>query len=156
MTTSTGTLASTAYSINKGDALQIVPSGARVANIGINTAPTAQLHLAAGTATASTAQMKFASSTLMTTPESGALEYRLGNLYLTNSTPYRKAVITNETTWSIGTTGSVSVGGNYTFANGWTVQNTTGNLTFWNSTKPTMCLDWATGTLWVEGCSRKV
>lgn len=37
--------------------------------------PTAHLHLKAGTATASTAPLKFTAGTLLTTPESGTLEY---------------------------------------------------------------------------------
>lgn len=51
---------------------------------------------------------------------------------------------------------NMTLKGNLTMNNGWTIQNATGNLTFWNSTARTMCIDWSTGTLWVEGCSRKV
>jgi hypothetical protein len=40
-----------------------------------HTAPTARLHIAAGTASASTAPIKLTSGTLMTNPESGALEF---------------------------------------------------------------------------------
>lgn len=48
------------------------------------TAPTAGLHLAAGTTAASTAPEKFTSGTLMTTAEAGACEYN-GNHYKTNA-----------------------------------------------------------------------
>jgi len=49
-------------------------------------APTAMLHIQAGTATANTAPLKFTSGTLMTTPEAGAIEYDGTNLYYTAST----------------------------------------------------------------------
>lgn len=54
-------------------------------NVGIGTiAPTALLHLKAGTATAGTAPLKFTSGTLMTTPENGAIEYDGSNIYQTS------------------------------------------------------------------------
>jgi hypothetical protein len=49
-----------------------------VGNVSINngtTAPTAKLHLGAGTATASTAPLKFTAGTVTTTPEAGTLEF---------------------------------------------------------------------------------
>ena len=53
-------------------------------NIGIATvAPTARLHLPAGTASANTAPLKLTSGTNLTTPENGALEYDGTNLYFT-------------------------------------------------------------------------
>ncbi|NCN95301.1 MAG: hypothetical protein GW917_01110, partial [Bdellovibrionales bacterium] len=60
--------------------MRIAPSG----NLGIGTnAPTAALHLKAGTATASTAPLKFTSGTNLTTPENGAMEYDGSNFFLT-------------------------------------------------------------------------
>ena len=54
-------------------------------NIGIYTvAPTARLHLPAGTATANTAPLKFTSGTALTTPENGAIEYHSSHLYFTD------------------------------------------------------------------------
>ena len=45
-------------------------------NVGIGqTTPTAVLHLKAGTATASTAPLKFATGTVLTTPEAGTMEF---------------------------------------------------------------------------------
>lgn len=53
-------------------------------NVGIGTvSPTAKLHLPASTASAGTAPLKINSGTLMTTPESGAIEYDGTNLYIT-------------------------------------------------------------------------
>lgn len=52
-------------------------------NLGIKTAPTALLHLAAGTATAGTAPIKLTSGTLLTTPENGTFEYDGSFLYFT-------------------------------------------------------------------------
>jgi lysophospholipase L1-like esterase len=53
------------------------------------TAPTARLHLAAGTATADTAPLKFTSGTNLTTPEAGAVEYDGTEFYGTTSTASR-------------------------------------------------------------------
>lgn len=55
-------------------------------------APTAILHLKAGTATASTAPLKLTSGTSLTTAESGAVEYDGTDWYLTDSTPTRRTV----------------------------------------------------------------
>ncbi len=50
------------------------------------TAPTAYLHLGAGTATASTAPLKFTSGSLNTTPEAGAVEFLTDAFYGTITT----------------------------------------------------------------------
>ncbi|MGE3610778.1 MAG: tail fiber domain-containing protein [Bacteriovoracaceae bacterium] len=60
-------------------------------NLGIGvTAPTAVVHLKAGTATASTAPLKFTSGTLLTTPENGAVEYDGTDYYATSGGSRRK------------------------------------------------------------------
>ncbi|MGI9158667.1 MAG: hypothetical protein ACR2K1_02825, partial [Saprospiraceae bacterium] len=65
------------------DKLIIKSSG----NVGIGvTAPTAALHLKAGTATANSAPLKFTSGTNLTTAEAGAMEYNGTNLLFTPST----------------------------------------------------------------------
>jgi len=62
-------------------------------NVGIGqTAPTAYLHLKAGTATASTAPLKFTSGTKLTTPEAGAMEYDGTNLTFTRTGTTREIV----------------------------------------------------------------
>ena len=56
-------------------------------NVGIGTiAPTAALHIKAGTATASTAPLKFTSGALNTTPEAGAVEFLTDAYYGTITT----------------------------------------------------------------------
>ncbi len=56
-------------------------------NVGIGvTAPTAALHLKAGTATANTAPLKLTSGANMTTPEAGAVEFDGTNYYATSGT----------------------------------------------------------------------
>lgn len=59
-------------------------------NLGMGvTAPTATIHLKAGTTTASTAPLKFTSGTNLTTPESGAVEFDGTNYFVTSgSTRY--------------------------------------------------------------------
>ncbi len=57
-------------------------SAFRRGTVGIGiTAPTALLHLGAGTATAGTAPLKFTSGTNLTTPESGAVEFNGTHFY---------------------------------------------------------------------------
>lgn len=53
--------------------------------IGGTTAPTALLHLAAGTATANTAPLKFTSGTLLTAAEAGTVEYLSNQFYIRGS-----------------------------------------------------------------------
>lgn len=57
----------------------------RISNTGVGVsgiqAPTAKLHIAAGTTAASSAPIKIASGTLMTTPEAGAIEFT-GSLFV--------------------------------------------------------------------------
>lgn len=70
--------------------------------IGIAT-PTAVLHLKAGTATASTAPLKFTSGTLLTTPESGTIEYN-NTPHFTNSDATRRNIVLSDGTYTAGLT----------------------------------------------------
>lgn len=65
--------------------------------IGIS-APTAALHIKAGTATASTAPIKLTSGALLTVPEAGAIEYLSGRYYITDAseTPVRRAISSDD------------------------------------------------------------
>lgn len=60
-------------------------------SIAINTTavPTAQIHVAAGSATAGTSPMKFTAGTLMTTPEAGAMEFDTHLYFTIGSTRYQ-------------------------------------------------------------------
>ncbi len=63
------------------------------------TAPSARLHLAAGTATANTAPLKFTSGTSLTTATAGAVEFTTDDLYFTITTgAARKGFILNDGT----------------------------------------------------------
>lgn len=75
------------------------------------TAPTALLHLAAGTATANTSPLKFTSGTNLTAAEAGALEYDGTSLFFTPGSPTvaRYRVDVNATIAAPATTGTVSV-----------------------------------------------
>lgn len=68
--------------------------------LGINQAtPTALLHIGAGTATAGTAPLKLTSGTVMTTPESGAIEFTTDDFFATITTgAARKAFILDDGT----------------------------------------------------------
>lgn len=73
-----------------GDVMRLKSGG----NVGIGTtAPTAVLHLKAGTATASTAPLKFTSGTLLTTPEAGAVEFLTDDLCATITTGVARKTI---------------------------------------------------------------
>jgi len=62
-------------------------------------APTARLHLPAGSATASTAPLKFTSGTLLGTAEAGAVEFTTDDLFFTISTgAARKGFVLNDGT----------------------------------------------------------
>lgn len=67
-------------------------------------APTALLHLAAGTATASTAPLKLTSGTNLTTAEAGAFEYNGTNLFFTRAGTTRENVITTSAVNSVSPT----------------------------------------------------
>lgn len=80
-------------------------------NMGIATsAPTARLHIAAGTS--STAPMKFSSGTLLSSAQSGALEYDGTNFYLTDSTNTRRTIATATSVGSIDNASTVNATGN--------------------------------------------
>lgn len=56
-------------------------------------APTARLHIAAGTATANTAPLKLTSGTNLTTAEAGAFEYNGTNLFFTRAGTTRENIV---------------------------------------------------------------
>ena len=93
-------------------------------NLGIGvTSPTAAVHLKAGTATAGTSPLKFATGTLLSTTEAGAVEFASGHLYFTatnSGTRYQldqQAVGANSTITSLtGLTGAISSPTSITFA----------------------------------------
>lgn len=58
------------------------------------TAPTARLHLPAGTATANTAPLKFTAGTNLTTGEAGTMEYNGTNLFFTRTGTTRETIVT--------------------------------------------------------------
>lgn len=70
--------------------------GTPAGKIGVGiSAPTARLHLPAGSASAGTAPLKFSSGTVMTTPEDGAIEYDGANLFFTLGST--RSQLTNQT-----------------------------------------------------------
>jgi hypothetical protein len=70
------------------------------------TAPTAVMHLKAGTAAASTAPIKLTTGTLMATPEIGAVEYDGTSAYITLGDAVRREIMVGHT----GTTASIGGG----------------------------------------------
>jgi len=64
--------------------------------IGMGIAPTAVLHLKAGTATATTAPLKFTAGTKLTTPEAGALEFDGTSYTITTGTSVRRNISTED------------------------------------------------------------
>lgn len=79
------------------------------------TAPTALLHIAAGTATANTAPLKFNSGTLLTTAEAGGVEFLTDAFYVTVTTnAIRKMIIASTTGRSTAQTAAVASVATYT------------------------------------------
>lgn len=74
---------------------KIVVNSSGYMGIGI-TAPTAVLHLKAGTATAGTAPLKLTSGTSLGTPENGAVEYDGSRMYLTVSSSRKTIAYTDD------------------------------------------------------------
>lgn len=65
--------------------------------------PHAQLHISGGNVAARTAPIKIGSGQLMTTPESGAIEYDGTNLYSTNGVNIRQPILPKTITLTTGT-----------------------------------------------------
>ena len=83
--------------------------------LGIGVAPTAYLHLKAGTATASTAPLKFTSGTLNTTAEAGAVEFLTDKFYGTITTgAARKELTLNDAALTSGRVPFVTTNGRLT------------------------------------------
>ena len=62
--------------------------------------PTAELHIAAGSAAASTAPIKLTSGPLLSTPEAGAIEFLTDKLYFSTTTgPTRKEISLRDTSY---------------------------------------------------------
>lgn len=78
------TIPSGTYSIRNVSSSHNTHSGRSF--FGGTTSPTAQVHIAAGTATASTAPLKIEAGTLLTLPEAGAVERTADDLYFTLAT----------------------------------------------------------------------
>ena len=73
----------------------IVASTGGKVGIGVD-APTAVLHLKAGTATANTGQIKLENSTLLATPEAGSIEFSDGRFHITGTAKQRVIDRTSE------------------------------------------------------------
>ncbi|AZZ36691.1 hypothetical protein CIK05_07780 [Bdellovibrio sp. qaytius] len=94
--------------------------------------PTAKLQMAAGSA--SIAPMKFTSGTLLTSPQSGSIEYDGNNLYYTDGTNTRRTVA--NTTTSAVTSSSIATALGYTPANSATVAAITSSQ--WSTSSTTI------------------
>jgi hypothetical protein len=109
--------------------------------VGGTVVPTALIHLKAGTATANTAPLKFASGSLLTSPEAGAVEFNGDNLYLTiTSSTARKNILLADNGLTFGqipfTTGSGRLAGSSALT--YTASNSTLNMSFNQSARTAM------------------
>ena len=73
---------------DSASAKTVVASTGGKVGIGVD-APTAVLHLKAGTAVANTGQIKMENSTLLATPEAGSIEFSDGRFYVTGKAKQR-------------------------------------------------------------------
>jgi len=83
----------TQISDGKTNSVLFVDGSALNVGFGGTIAPTARIHIAAGTATASTAPLKLTSGTNLTTAEAGAVEYDGTNLFFTRAGTVRENVL---------------------------------------------------------------
>lgn len=92
---------------NNTGAQSVVYSG----HVGVGTVePTAKLHLAAGTS--STAPLKFTVGTILSSAQSGTMEYDGNNFYLTDSNNIRRAIATGSSSGSIDNANAINSSGN--------------------------------------------
>lgn len=80
------------FTTDGGTTINMALSSAGRLGVGVS-APTAVLHLKAGTATANTAPLKFASGTNLTTAEAGAMEYNGTNIFFTRTGTTRENIV---------------------------------------------------------------
>lgn len=100
-----------AFSTNAAERIRITSAGA----VGIGTTdPKAILHLKAGTTATNTAPLKFTSGTLLTSPESGTVEYDGTNLYFTDSTNTRRTIASTAGAGTYDSASLISNSGNIT------------------------------------------
>jgi hypothetical protein len=105
------------------DVMRIMGSG----NVGIGIAPTATLHLKAGTATANTAPLKLTAGTNLTTPEAGVFEFSNSETGLTfTAVSTRRQVVLDTATQTL--TGKTIDGASNTIINVSLATGVTGNL----------------------------
>jgi hypothetical protein len=96
------------FAAGSSSTAQMLLSSAGRLGIGVSS-PSANLHLAAGTATANTAPLKFNSGTLLTTAEAGAVEFLTDTYYATVTTgAKRNAIATVNTGRSTAQTAAVA------------------------------------------------
>lgn len=123
---------------------------------GGTTAPTALVHMAAGTTAASTAPMKFTSGSLLTAAEVGAVEFLTDKAYLTITTgTARKEIALNDAALTSGTTPVATTNGRLTdgliLAHG-TFTPTLTNVTNVAASTPNQCMYMRVGnTVTVSG-----
>lgn len=81
--------------------------------VGFGVAPSASLHIRAGTTDASSAPIKFTAGTNMAAPEAGAVEYDGTNMFITPDSASRQTITTNE---GAGTLENKTISGDLTLA----------------------------------------
>lgn len=97
--------------------------------VGATVAPTARLHLPAGTTAASSAPLKFTSGTLLTTAEAGGVEFLTDKAYFTITTSAaRKELTLNDAALTAGRVPYVTTNGRIVDESGFTFNTTTGVL----------------------------
>ena len=97
------------FAFATGGAERMRVNSAGNVGIGINS-PTAKLHLASGTT--STASLKFTSGTLLSSPQSGTMEYDGFNFYLTDASNIRRSIATGSNSSTIDEVSFINSTGN--------------------------------------------
>lgn len=132
------------YGISNTTAASQILSIGGGGNVGISTiAPTARLHLPAGSATANTSPLKFTSGTLLGTTEGGAIEYDGSHLYFTATDAGVRYQLDQQAGGSVSIGGSISgaTEGSILFAGPSGILTQNNSMFNWNNTSYLLNVD---------------
>lgn len=104
-----GSMSDHNFSLRTGNSKRIMMTASGAVGVGVNS-PTAKLHIAAGTV--SMPALKLNSSTLVSAPQSGSIEYDGTSFYVTDATDTRRAIATTSAAGTYDNATNITASGN--------------------------------------------